>query len=97
MPEDAATLIYGINHGTFDPSRHCIVSAASCTTTALAHMMLPMLEHELTRHMLKIATLFTQSNQYRVIMEVDPQFAGDPDSLRRLFITTVHTSAFRAV
>lgn len=36
----------------------------------------------------QIATLFTQSNQYRVIMEVDPQFAGDPDSLRRLFITT---------
>ncbi|MEL0168567.1 MAG: multidrug efflux RND transporter permease subunit [Pseudomonadaceae bacterium] len=36
----------------------------------------------------QIATLFTQSNQYRVIMEVDPQFAGDPESLRRLFITT---------
>ncbi|WP_341707579.1 multidrug efflux RND transporter permease subunit [Halopseudomonas sp.] len=36
----------------------------------------------------QIATLFTQSNQYRVIIEVDPQFAGDPESLRRLFITT---------
>ncbi|BDX17506.1 resistance-nodulation-cell division efflux transporter [Halopseudomonas aestusnigri] len=36
----------------------------------------------------QIATLFTQSNQYRVIMEVDPQFAGDPESLQRLFITT---------
>lgn len=36
----------------------------------------------------QIATLFTQSNQYRVIMEVAPQFAGDPESLRRLFITT---------
>lgn len=36
----------------------------------------------------QIATLFTQSNQYRVIMEVDPQFAGTPKSLRQVFITT---------
>ncbi|MEH6539435.1 multidrug efflux RND transporter permease subunit [Halopseudomonas sp.] len=41
----------------------------------------------------QIATLFTQSNQYRVIMEVDPQFAGDPESLRRLFITTADGSS----
>ena len=41
----------------------------------------------------QIATLFTQSNQYRVIMEVDPQFAGDPESLQRLFITTADGSS----
>jgi len=40
----------------------------------------------------QIATLFTQSNQYRVIM-VDPQFAGDPESLQRLFITTADGSS----
>ena len=41
----------------------------------------------------QIATLFTQSNQYRVIMEVDPQFAGTPDSLRNLHVTSSDGSA----
>jgi glyceraldehyde 3-phosphate dehydrogenase len=44
MPDDAATLIYGINHDAFDPERHALVSAASCTTTALAHMLRPLLD-----------------------------------------------------
>jgi glyceraldehyde 3-phosphate dehydrogenase len=44
-PDDAATLIYGINHELFDPARHRVLSAASCTTTALAHMVKPLLDH----------------------------------------------------
>jgi len=44
MPTDAATLIYGINHELFNPSQHKVVSAASCTTTALAHMVKPLLD-----------------------------------------------------
>jgi glyceraldehyde 3-phosphate dehydrogenase len=44
-PEDAVTLIYGCNHEAFDPARHRVVSAASCTTTALAHMVKPLLDH----------------------------------------------------
>lgn len=35
----------------------------------------------------QIATLFTQSNQYRVIMEVDPRFAHSPESLKQIFVT----------
>ncbi|MDZ4083278.1 MAG: type I glyceraldehyde-3-phosphate dehydrogenase [Bdellovibrionales bacterium] len=31
-----ATLVYGINHGTYDPAKHQIVSNASCTTNCLA-------------------------------------------------------------
>jgi glyceraldehyde 3-phosphate dehydrogenase len=46
LPSDSAMLIYGINHTTFEPHRHRVVSAASCTTTALAHMLLPLLEAE---------------------------------------------------
>jgi len=44
MPEDAVTLIYGINHDLFDARCHNMISAASCTTTALAHMLKPLLE-----------------------------------------------------
>ena len=41
----------------------------------------------------QIATLFTQGNQYRVIMEEDPQFAGTPDSLRNLHVTSADGSS----
>jgi len=44
LPDDATTLIYGINHECFEPSRHRVVSAASCTTTGLAHMVKPLLD-----------------------------------------------------
>ncbi|WP_116368267.1 multidrug efflux RND transporter permease subunit [Parahaliea mediterranea] len=36
----------------------------------------------------QIATLFTQANQYRVILEVDPALFTGPDSLRQIFVTT---------
>jgi glyceraldehyde 3-phosphate dehydrogenase len=45
LPEDATTLIYGCNHELFDATRHHLISAASCTTTALAHMVKPLLDH----------------------------------------------------
>ncbi|MCX7991452.1 MAG: type I glyceraldehyde-3-phosphate dehydrogenase [Proteobacteria bacterium] len=31
-----ATLLYGVNHEAYDPAKHYIISAASCTTTCLA-------------------------------------------------------------
>ncbi|MEO0681600.1 MAG: ArsJ-associated glyceraldehyde-3-phosphate dehydrogenase [Pseudomonadota bacterium] len=33
---DAANLVYGVNHDAYDPARHRIVTAASCTTNCLA-------------------------------------------------------------
>jgi glyceraldehyde 3-phosphate dehydrogenase len=41
--DDTATLVFGINHDAFTPARHELISAASCTTTALAHMVAPLL------------------------------------------------------
>jgi len=37
-PADGAdtTLVYGINHETYDPSKHYVISNASCTTNCLA-------------------------------------------------------------
>ncbi len=45
MPEDAVTTVMGINAHAYDPRRHRIVSNASCTTTCLAHMIKPILDH----------------------------------------------------
>ncbi|MBV2361656.1 ArsJ-associated glyceraldehyde-3-phosphate dehydrogenase [Thalassococcus sp. CAU 1522] len=33
---DAANIVYGVNHAIYDPARHAIVTAASCTTNCLA-------------------------------------------------------------
>jgi glyceraldehyde 3-phosphate dehydrogenase len=45
MPEDAVTTVMGINHNAYDPKHHRIISHASCTTTCLAHMIKPILNH----------------------------------------------------
>jgi glyceraldehyde 3-phosphate dehydrogenase len=45
MPDDAATIVIGINDDMYDNSKHRIVSAASCTTTCLAYMIKPLLDY----------------------------------------------------
>jgi len=45
MPEDAVTTVMGINEDDYVPSRHCLISAASCTTTCLAYMVKPLLDY----------------------------------------------------
>lgn len=45
MPEDAVTTVMGINEHDYDPRRHRLISNASCTTTCLAHMIKPVLDH----------------------------------------------------
>ncbi len=45
MPEDSVTTVMGINDNAYDPRRHKIISNASCTTTCLAHMIKPILNH----------------------------------------------------
>ena len=45
MPEDAVTTVMGINQDDYKPDRHNLISAASCTTTCLAYMVKPLLDH----------------------------------------------------
>ncbi len=45
MPEDAVTTVMGINENDFDPGRHSLISAASCTTTGLSYMVKPLMDH----------------------------------------------------
>ncbi len=44
MPDDAVTTVMGINEEDYIPSKHNLISAASCTTTCLAFMIKPLLD-----------------------------------------------------
>lgn len=94
IPDDAAMLIYGINHDAFDPRAHCIVSAASCTTTALAHMMLPLLDHELTHTMLtaSMSTVHASTNSQSVLDSVPKSGTSDLRKNRSVFNNIILTS-----
>jgi glyceraldehyde 3-phosphate dehydrogenase len=45
MPEDAVTIIKGINGETYDHKKHKIISGASCTTTCLAFTIKVLMDH----------------------------------------------------
>ncbi len=44
MPDDAITTVMGINDEVYDPAKHSLISAASCTTTCLSYMIKPLME-----------------------------------------------------
>ncbi len=79
LPEDSAVLIHGINHLDYDPGKHKIVSAASCTTTALAHMMRPLLARDLTRNMITagMSTVHAVTNSQPLLDAVPGAAATD--------------------
>lgn len=79
MPEEAITMIYGINHTAFDHKKHQVVSAASCTTTGLAHMFKPLLEEEATSRILtaSMSTIHAATNT-QSILDKTPK-AGEKD------------------
>lgn len=79
MPDEAITMIYGINHTAFDYKKHQLVSAASCTTTGLAHMLKPLLQEELTSRILtaSMSTIHAATNTQNVL-DKTPK-AGEKD------------------
>jgi glyceraldehyde 3-phosphate dehydrogenase len=50
VPEPAINIVYGINHDQYDPARHDIITAASCTTNCLAPVIKVMHEGLGIRH-----------------------------------------------
>jgi glyceraldehyde 3-phosphate dehydrogenase len=50
VPEPALNVVYGINHDQYDPAKHRIVTAASCTTNCLAPVVKVMHEGLGIRH-----------------------------------------------
>jgi len=79
MPEDCVTLIYGINHHAYDFKKYQLVSAASCTTTGLAHMVKPLLQTEETSSILtaSMSTVHAVTNT-QSLLDTVPK-AGEKD------------------
>jgi glyceraldehyde 3-phosphate dehydrogenase len=95
MPEDAVTLIYGINHDLFDARRHNMISAASCTTTALAHMLKPLLDNLDDSIILtaSMSTVHAATNSQSVLDQVPKAEAKDLRRSRSALNSIILTSS----
>lgn len=95
LPEDATTLIYGCNHEGFDPARHQVVSAASCTTTALAHMVKPLLDqlHGSSIMTASMSTVHAATNTQSVLDSVPRPDAKDLRRTRSVLGSIILTSS----
>ncbi len=87
MPDDSLMMVYGINHLDFNPEKHRIISAASCTTTGLAHMLLPLLQKEETAAILtaSMSTVHAATNTQNVLDAVPGAAASDLRKNRSVF------------
>ncbi len=79
MPEYAATIVIGINDDKYDPLKHRIVSAASCTTTCLAYMIKPLLDYFGPKKILNasMATVHAATGTQEVLDRLPKQGATD--------------------
>lgn len=77
--ENTPTLIYGINNTLFNPEKHHVISAASCTTTGLAHMIKPLLEDPETCNVLtaSLSTVHSATNTQSVLDAVPSSGTSD--------------------
>jgi len=100
-PEDAAMFIYGINHTAYKPGGHQLISAASCTTTALAHMVKPLLEDQLTQRIItaSMSTVHAATNTQSTLDTIPKSGSGDlrksRSALNNIILTS--TGAARAL
>ncbi len=93
------TLIYGINHTAFDFKKHKVLSAASCTTTGLAHMIKPLLNTAATSKILtaSMSTVHAVTNS-QSILDKTPK-AGEKDmrknrsTLNNIILTSTNAAA----
>jgi len=63
---DAANIVYGVNHHIYDPARHRIVTAASCTTNCLAPVVKVLHEKIGIRHG-SITTIHDVTNTQTIV------------------------------
>lgn len=77
--QEFPTLIYGINHTDYNAAEHHLISAASCTTTGLAHMLKPLLEDRETNNIItaSLSTVHAATNTQCVLDAVPATGTND--------------------
>lgn len=93
-PSDATTLIAGINDETYDPGRHRVISAASCTTTCLAYIVKPLIDHFGADKILSLtmATVHASTGSQAVLDRVPKAGATDLRKTRSIMNNIILTS-----
>ncbi|MFC1884496.1 glyceraldehyde 3-phosphate dehydrogenase NAD-binding domain-containing protein [Thermodesulfobacteriota bacterium] len=94
MPPEAVTTVMGINEDDYDPRLHTIVSNASCTTTCLAHMMKPLLNHFGPQKILtaSMATIHATTGSQSVLDKIPKAGAKDLRKSRSIFNNIILTT-----
>ncbi len=87
QPEDSIMLVYGVNHLDYNPDKHHIVSAASCTTTGAVHMLKPLIEDREASKILtaSMSTVHASTNTQSILDSVPKAGASDLRKSRSVF------------
>jgi glyceraldehyde 3-phosphate dehydrogenase len=94
MPEDAVTTVMGVNDSDYDPRRHNIISAASCTTSCLAHMIKPLIDYFGAKNILtaSMATIHAATSSQEVLDKPPKSEATDLRKTRSILNNIILTS-----
>src|SRR5208283_2803904 len=94
IPDDAKTIIMGINDEAYDQTKHHIVSAASCTTTCLAHAIKPLLDYFGPKKILSVfmATVHAATSSQEVLDTLPKAGAKDLRKSRSIMNNIILTN-----
>ncbi len=94
FPEDSVTVVYGINTEDYRPEKHRVISAASCTTTCLAYMVKPLLDHFGADRILSasMVTVHAVTNSQSVLDRPPKSGAKDLRKTRSIFNNIILTT-----
>ncbi|MBF0564425.1 MAG: glyceraldehyde-3-phosphate dehydrogenase [Nitrospirae bacterium] len=94
MPDDAVTSVMGINEHDVDLSRHQLISAASCTTTCLAHTIKPLIDVIGAKKILSasMATVHAATGTQEVLDRLAGSGAKDLRKSRSIFNNIILTT-----
>lgn len=84
---DAANIVYGVNHDTYDADRHRIVTAASCTTNCLAPVVKVIHENLRIKHG-SITTIHDVTNTQTIVDRPAKDLRRARSALNSLIPTT---------
>ncbi len=94
IPEDAVTVVYGINEHDYKHEKHNVISGASCTTTCLAYMMRPLLDHFGVNRILSasMVTVHAATGSQAVLDRAPKAGATDLRKVRSIFNNIILTT-----